>query len=81
MNLFEELFKSAANGNLGEVKCLVESGADIHSEDDLALRFAASRGRLDVVKYLCEVYVERYGVAWCLTSSLEELRVFARELV
>ena len=36
------------------VKYLVDNGADIHANDDCALRWAAEHGRLEVVKYLID---------------------------
>ena len=71
----DSLRSAAANGHLEIVKCLVEQGADIHAADDYALRnnlalhVAAKYGHLEIVKYLCSVYLERYGIAWCLTSD------------
>jgi len=38
--------------DLQVIKELVEEGADIHANDDLALRWAAENGHLDVVKFL-----------------------------
>ena len=35
-------------------KYLIENGADIHAEDDFALRWSAEKGHLDVVKFLVE---------------------------
>ena len=79
--LLEELWEACQSGNLKEVKRLVESGADIHTWDNEAIRWAAHWGHLEVVKYLCEVYIESYGIEWCLTSDIAELREFAKELV
>ena len=72
---------AAWNGHLDVIKYLIEVGADLHARDDMALCIVAAQGHFEVVKYLCEVYIERYGIAWCLTSSLEELREFCKELV
>ena len=48
MNLQE----AAETGNLEQVKKLVEDGANIHANNDEALRWASSKGRIEVVKYL-----------------------------
>ena len=48
------LIKSAINGNLEEVRSLVERGANIHAQDDEALKSSAAKGHLNVVKYLLE---------------------------
>ena len=37
-----------------KVKQLIETGADIHAQDDSALRSSAINGHIDVVKYLVE---------------------------
>ena len=33
---------------------LIENGANIHANDDFALRYAAKNGHLEVVRYLIE---------------------------
>ena len=43
---------NAKDGNLKVVKYLISQGADIHAEDDLALRWSVTNGHLKVVKYL-----------------------------
>lgn len=43
---------SAEYGHLNIVMYLVDQNADIHAEDEGALRLAASNGHLDVLKYL-----------------------------
>jgi len=50
-----ELISAAESGHLDVVKYLVEKGADVHADDDGALRWAAESGHLDVVKYLKSV--------------------------
>ena len=40
--------------DINVIKMLVENGADIHANNDAALRHAAYRGHLEVVKYLVE---------------------------
>lgn len=60
-NLFNEqsnkrnyLLTGVRFGLLPELKYLVENGADIHVENDEALRYAAKNGHLAIVKYLIE---------------------------
>lgn len=43
---------NAKIGNLGVVKFLVESGADIHAGNDLALKFAKEENHNEVADYL-----------------------------
>jgi ankyrin repeat protein len=42
-------------GDLLNVKLLVENGADVTADDNIAVRWAGSEGHLDVVKYLVSV--------------------------
>ena len=49
-----KLIGSASNGNLDEVKECLREGADIHADNDDALRWASRNGHLDIVKYLVE---------------------------
>jgi len=47
------LVEVAKEGDLKGVKYLVERcGADVHAEDDYALRCASKKGHLEVVEYL-----------------------------
>ena len=39
---------------LDNIKFLVENGANIHADDDFALRWSSENGHLEVVKYLVE---------------------------
>jgi ankyrin repeat protein len=48
------LKKAAESGNLAAITYLVEQGANIHADDDYALRMSAHYGHLKVVKYLVE---------------------------
>ncbi len=45
---------AASNGDLKMVQFLVDRGANIHEEDDAAIRWASRRGYLSMVKYLVE---------------------------
>ena len=51
----EKLIEAAKSGDLDQVRALIKEGADIHAWDDVALRWAASNGHLEVVKLL-EMY-------------------------
>ena len=54
MNQNEKLINACKAGDLNLVKSLVQSGANIHAQDNAALRWAAGKGHLDVVKHLVE---------------------------
>ena len=49
-----QLVKAAESGNLELVKKMIEQGADIHTRDEYALRWASNYGHLPVVKFLVE---------------------------
>ena len=51
---YTPLLYSSHNGYLEIVKFLVENRANIHADDDDALRLASGVGHLEVVKYLVE---------------------------
>ncbi|MNW20477.1 Ankyrin repeat protein [compost metagenome] len=48
--LNEQLIDAARVGNLEKLRRLVQQGADLHADDECALRLAASNGHLEVVK-------------------------------
>lgn len=48
----EALQSAARHGRLGPVKLLVANGADVHDDDELAVRFAAMNDHYHVVKFL-----------------------------
>jgi ankyrin repeat protein len=61
MNIeLDKLFKSSElvvavhSGNMGEVTRVLEEGADVHVDDDQALKIVCSFGRLEIVKLLLE---------------------------
>ena len=54
MDSNEELLESIKKNDLENVKRWVEKGANLHADDDYALRFSAGNGYLEIVKYLLE---------------------------
>ena len=50
----EMLFKASEKGELLLAKEALKRGADIHTEEDAALRLASMNGHLEIVKYLVE---------------------------
>jgi ankyrin repeat protein len=54
-NIPQVLYIAAVNGSLNVIKYIVSIGADIHVQDDYAVRWASAHGHLDVVKYLVSV--------------------------
>jgi len=49
------LFSLCKIGDLNGVKNLVSIGANIHADNEYALRWSAEDGHLDVVKYLLSI--------------------------
>lgn len=54
MDLNQQLIQASKDGDLETVKKFIKKGADVHANYELALRWAAENGHLDVVKYLIE---------------------------
>ncbi|GAH13109.1 unnamed protein product, partial [marine sediment metagenome] len=48
------LIHSSKNGRLDLVKIALQLGANIHAENDYALRWASDQGRLEVVRFLVD---------------------------
>ena len=63
------LANASKNGYLRTVKFLVETGANIHTENDRALRLASSNNHLDVVKYLVESGADIHALNDCALRS------------
>jgi len=51
-DLDSKLRNASGKGNWEEVKLLISQGADVHANDDGALKWAKARDRVNVVKYL-----------------------------
>ena len=54
MNKVKVLIFAAEKGYLELVRAMVERGANIHVQDNYALRITAEEGHLAIVKYLVE---------------------------
>ena len=54
MNKNEKLIDASNNGHTETVKVLLEHGADVHADDDWALRWASYNGHTETVKVLLE---------------------------
>lgn len=48
------MWLAAKNGHADTVKALLAGGADVHADEDAALRRAAKNGRIDTVRVLKE---------------------------
>lgn len=53
-DLDNDLIEAAKNGHLEVVKYLVENGANIHADDDCALRWAVDYGHINIEQYLLD---------------------------
>ena len=74
----EDLIDASQYGNLDRVRSLLDRGADIHAEDDIALRDASSNGHLEVVRLLLDRGADIHAVddfALILASSNGHLEV------
>ena len=56
-----ELLEAVKNNDLESIKDLVEQGANLHTENEEALRCAAEKGHLEVVKYLIDLHASEDG--------------------
>jgi ankyrin repeat protein len=71
------------NGHLDVARFLVENGADIHTDNDLALRWSAEYGYLDVVQFLVEngadIHADNdYALQWAARNGhLDVVRFLA----
>jgi hypothetical protein len=54
----KELIDASHNGHLSLVKLLLESGANIHADDNYAIKWASRNGHLCVVKLLLKYGAE-----------------------
>ena len=54
LNLEQQLILASKDGYLENVKKMIKYGANVHVDDDKALRYAVENGHLEVVKYLVE---------------------------
>jgi ankyrin repeat protein len=50
----EELRKASCNGDTAKIKLLITKGANIHTDNERALRYACYYGHLETVKLLLE---------------------------
>ena len=70
--LNQSLIDASLAGDAEEVKFLLELGADVHKDDDYAVRLASEYGRVEVVQLLIAAGadVRRYG-DYALRSAVE----------
>ncbi|AGF85728.1 repeat protein [Moumouvirus goulette] len=63
------LLHSSSSGNLEIVQFLIESGANIHANNDIALKTASLNGHLEIVQYLVSIGAnintsKNYAIRW-----------------
>ena len=56
--MIQELKKAASDGYPEIVKVLLENGADVHANNDEALRYASQDGHVETVKILLDYIKE-----------------------
>ncbi len=75
-NLNKQLIGSSKNGQVELIKNLIQKGADIHAKDDSALRWAAYRSNLDLIKYFlfdCQMEVKQETKDWLIEKHLTNI--------
>jgi ankyrin repeat protein len=50
----QELLKASLFGRFETVKLLINSGANVHADDDYCIKLASEKGHLETVKFLLE---------------------------
>ena len=55
MNLNDDLITACEIGNLELVRLCIINGADVEAQNNLAVRWAADNGHLEMVKYIKEL--------------------------
>lgn len=84
--LGNRLIGAASKGYTETVRALLTAGADVHAEDDMALRWAADYGQTEMVRVLlaggANVHAENDdALRWAAWNShTETVRVLARHL-
>ena len=68
------LIEASRNGNIGLVKTLINSGVDVHAENNSALRWAAKNDHLEIVRLLLDhganVHaLDDYSLRWATNNS------------
>ena len=78
------LVNAADSGELALVMWCLETGADIHYDNDLALRWTSNNGHLEVVKYLIKngahfVALDYGSLRWaCINGHLEVVKYLVK---
>ena len=73
INYSSVLIRSANNGHLYIVKLLVKNGVDIHTNEDMALRYSAEENHLEIVKFLVESGADIHACSeYALRTSAEK---------
>jgi len=78
MSQKNKLIDACRKGHLKTVKYLVENGADIHGNNDYALKGAVGNGHLETVKYLvdngADIHAENdCALRWSAGSGQQEV--------
>jgi hypothetical protein len=74
--LNSSLFKYAKLRDLINIKLLLEQGANIHFDNDYALKWSAERGYLEIVKYLvidCNMVIKEETLEYLEENNLSEI--------
>ena len=76
----QQFIKAAQNNQIDELKNLLDRGADIHANDDEALKLSAEHGHLEVVKFLvaqmANIYADDDALGWAAGNGHLEIVKF-----
>jgi ankyrin repeat protein len=68
-DLLIKLYENCRYGHLDVVKFLIERGANIHADNDRALRWAVIKEQYEIVMYLRKAAGERWKCNTCLVRA------------
>ena len=80
----QDFIKSVKIGNIKNIKILIKNGADIHYNNNYALRFSSENGHIEVVKFLIEKGAnihagDDYAIKWSSLNGHIEVVKFLIE--
>ena len=74
--LEKQLIKAVKNDDLPLIQLFVLQGANIHAQNDGALRWASENGHLEIVQYFlfdCQMKIKQETKDWLIKNHQEEI--------